>query len=158
MLLPALRAVATDVVDVHLPALGGLHRFAFVALRKQFAFQARQVAAALWGTNALARVKFLVLVDDDVDVHDVPRVLDRVGANVAPERDVFSFDGPAYGNETAGHDNAMSRHLALDATAKWPGEQSSASPGALDAGEAIRQHVTARWAEYQIESSRLVRA
>jgi 4-hydroxy-3-polyprenylbenzoate decarboxylase len=150
MLLPALRSVAPDMVDLHLPALGGRHRYAFASFRKRYPFHARQIAAALWGTEALRFTRFLILVNHDVDVHDVERVLEQVGANAAPERDVFSHDGPAHASDAAGSPR-LARHLAIDATAKVAGEQSAASPGRLDAGDEIRRLVTARWAEYQLE-------
>lgn len=151
MLLPAIRGAAPDVTDLHLPLLGGAHRFAFVSIRKRYPFHARQIAAALWGSESLKFTKFLILVDHGVDVHDVKSVLSHVGAGVAPERDVFSFDGPVHGSDHAAGAAHLGRHLAIDATAKLPGEQSGSWPEPLDAGEEIRQLVTARWAEYRLE-------
>jgi 4-hydroxy-3-polyprenylbenzoate decarboxylase len=151
MLRAALASVAPDVVDLHLPVLGGSHRFAFVSMRKRYPFHARQVAAALWGTEALKFTKFLILVDHGVQVHDLGVVLKHVGANVLPERDVFAFDGPVHGSDHAVGPALLARHLAIDATAKLAGEQPGGWPGALEAGEEIRQLVTARWAEYKLE-------
>ncbi len=152
MILPALRARAPDVVDVHLPPLGASHGFALVAIRKRFAGHARQIAAALWGTDELKFTKFLVLVDHDVDVHDPANVWQRVGANVAPECDLLFFDGPAHGSDHAGTLFPLARHVALDATAKLSSERRGTWPATLDAGEEIRSRVSARWSEYQLES------
>jgi 4-hydroxy-3-polyprenylbenzoate decarboxylase len=151
MLLPALRAIAPDVVDLHLGGFGELNRWAFVAIRKRYPFHARQIAAALWGSTALRFTKFLILVDADVNVQDVKRVLTEVGANVAPERDVFSHDGPAHGSDHANSLAPLARHLAIDATAKILGEQAGNWPAALAASEETRQLVTSRWAEYKLE-------
>ena len=150
MLLAALGTTAPDVVDLHLPLFGGMHRFAFVAMRKRYPFHARQIAAALWGSEALKFTKFLILVDHDVNVHDAGRVVELVGANVAPERDVFPFDGPAHSSDHSSGPAPLGRHLAIDATAKIAGEQSGAWPELLDAGEEVRRQVTARWAEYKL--------
>lgn len=150
MLLPALASVAPDVVDLHLPILGGLHRFAFVSIRKRYPFHARQIAAALWGTESLKFTKFLILVDHDVNVHNLGRVLELVGANVAPERDVFPFDGPGHSSDHAGGPTLLGRHLAFDATAKLAAEQSGTWPEVLDVGEEMRRQVTARWTEYKL--------
>jgi 4-hydroxy-3-polyprenylbenzoate decarboxylase len=155
MLLPAVRGVAPDVVDLHLPALGGRHRYAFVSMRKRYPFHGRQVAAALWGSEALAFTKFLILVNHNVNVHDVRSVLAHVGANVAPERDVFPFAGPAHGSDHAAPSGLTGR-LAIDATDKVAGEQAGDWPERhwperLDAGDEIRRLVTARWAEYQLD-------
>ncbi len=151
MLLPTLRFAAPDIVDLHLPAYGGPHRFAFLSLRKRYPFHARQIASAVWGSAVLKFTKFLVLVDAHVNVHDVPRVLAEMGANVAPERDVFFHDGPAHGSDHANGFAPLGRHVAIDATAKVAGEQSGNWPAPLDAGEEIRQSVDRRWAEYQLD-------
>lgn len=153
MVLPALRTASPDVVDVHLPPAGGPHRFAFVALRKRYPFHARQVAAALWGTEALKFTKFLVLVDQDVNVHEPSRVWELVGANVAPGRDVFHFEGPAHPSDHATGAEPLARHLAIDATAKIDGERQGGWPELLDAGRELREQVSARWAEYQLAVS-----
>ncbi len=78
LLLPSVRTIAPDVVDLHIPMLGGPHRYAVVSFRKTHAHHARQIAAALWGSPSLQFTKFLILVDAEVDVHDVRR---RVGGN-----------------------------------------------------------------------------
>jgi 4-hydroxy-3-polyprenylbenzoate decarboxylase len=153
LLLPAIRAIAPSVVDVDLPAYGGVDRWAFVSIRKTHPFQARQVASALWGSPALRYAKFLVIVDERINVREAQRVFAEVGANVAPERDIFSYDGPA---QPADHANTMAplgRHLGIDATGKIAGEQASAWPAPLAASEEIMQLVTARWEEYKVPSS-----
>ena len=93
---------------------------------------------------------FLVLVDRQVDVHDVAGVLGEVGANVAPGRDTIAYEGPAAAIDPASG-LALGRHLALDATAKIAGEQVASGPAALAAGEEIRQLVDRRWSEYRLE-------
>jgi 4-hydroxy-3-polyprenylbenzoate decarboxylase len=151
MLLPAVRAAAPDVADLHLPAYGGPHRFAFVSIHKRYPFQARQIASALWGSEALKFTKFMILVDARVNVHDTRAVFSEVGANVAPERDVFTYDGPAHGSDHANPLAPLGRHMAFDATSKMPGEQQAAWPAPLATSEEIRQLVTARWEEYRMK-------
>ncbi len=150
LLLPPLRAIAPSLVDLHLPAYGGLDRWAFVSIRKTYAFQARQVASALWGSTALKYTKFLVVVDERVNVNDTPSVLAEVGANVAPQRDVFSYDGPAHASDHANSMAPLGRHLGIDATAKIAGEQSGTWPAPLITSAEIEQRVTARWGEYKL--------
>jgi 4-hydroxy-3-polyprenylbenzoate decarboxylase len=150
MLAAFLRSLTPYITDLSLPVAGGPHGFAVVSFRKRFPFHSRQIAAALWGNDALKFTKVLILVDSDVDVHDVARVATQVGANVAPERDVISFDGPAHATDPAGTLGSLARRLAIDATAKLPGEQSGGCPAPLDAGEETRRQVSARWAEYRL--------
>ena len=84
-------------------------------------------------------------------MHDVPAVLAEVGANVAPERDIFSYDGPAHGSDHANRWRALGRHLAHDATAKIAGEQTGTWPAPLAPSAEISQLVSDRWAEYKLE-------
>jgi 4-hydroxy-3-polyprenylbenzoate decarboxylase len=150
LLLPALRAIAPSLFDLHLPAYGGIDRWAFASIVKTHPFQARQVASALWGSAALRYTKFLILVDQHVNVHDTPRVLAEVGTNVAPERDVFSYDGPAQAADYANSMAPLGRHLGIDATAKIAGEQSGTWPAPMVTSEEIKHLVTARWDEYKL--------
>ncbi len=153
MLLPAVRTTSPDVVDLHLPAYGGLHHFAFVSIRKTHPFQARQAASALWGSAALRFTRFLIVVDAEVNVRDAQQVLSEVGAHASVERDVFSYDGPTHASDSTGP-IALGRHLGIDATTKIAGEQSGAAPQRLSAGEEIIARVTARWAEFKLDAAR----
>ncbi len=141
VLLPALRTIAPGIVDVHLPALGGLHNYAFVSVTQSYPHQARQIASALWGSAALRFIKFLVLLDADVKVRQVRSVLAEIGAHAQPERDFFVYDGPM--------SNApFGRHIGIDATRK------TADHSVPDAGNSngtlaeLEELVTRRWAEY----------
>ncbi len=152
VLLPAIRTLAPGVVDLHLPAFGGLHHYAFVSIAKTYPFQARQVASALWGSAALRLTKFLVLVDADVDVRDVRAVLSEAGANASPECDLFTYDGPT-ASATGGSPRALLvRHVGIDATTKIAGEQSEPTPERLSASAQIDELVSRRWSEYGLDS------
>ena len=109
------------------------------------------MASALWGTAALRNIRFLVLVDADVDVHDVRGVLAEVGAKACRSATCSRYDGPAADGSAGGQD-AVARHMGIDATAKIAGERAAAvSARRLTAGGEIMDLVTARWEEYQIE-------
>jgi 4-hydroxy-3-polyprenylbenzoate decarboxylase len=151
MLLPAVRAIARDVVDLHVPHFGGGHSYAFVALRKRYPHQARQVAAALWGSNMLRAATYVVVVDEGHDVHDVEAVLAAIGQNVAPERDVFWLDAPAHPTTRANTLGGLARHVAIDATAKTPAENPYIPTSGRQITDEVRQLVTARWREYKLE-------
>jgi 4-hydroxy-3-polyprenylbenzoate decarboxylase len=99
---------------------------------------------------ALAAVKFVVVVDPEVDVHDPAEVWRRVGANVDPGRDVFMRDGPAAPADHAFEVPAVGRQMGIDATRKLPGERPIASPAALAATREVAELVERRWQEYGI--------
>ena len=167
VLLPALQTIAPGVVDVHLPTLGGLHHYAFVAVRKTYPHQARQVASALWGSAALRSTKFLVLVAGDTDVRNVQAVLSAMGTSADPACDLFFYDGPASSTSAYDAPGALARHCGIDATTKIPGEPGAAAGGHAEVSAnptvaetarpasdgPIEQRVAQRWSEYGLSAT-----
>ncbi len=78
---------------------------------------------ALWGLGQTSLTKIIIVVDHDIDVHDMDQVIWAVSANVDPQRDVVVVPGthtdhldpatpvPGYGSK-----------LGIDATRKLPEE------------------------------------
>jgi len=84
-------------------------------------------------------------------VHDLRRVLAEAGANVAPERDIFTHDAAAHAADHANTLGALARHVGIDATTKIAGERSENGPPLLTAGEDITRLVTERWNQYNMD-------
>jgi len=76
----------------------------------------------LWGMGQMMFTKYIVVVNDDVDVHNTSEVLFRLCANTDPERDSIFTRGPADVLDHATSDIAMGSKLGIDATKKLPGE------------------------------------
>jgi 4-hydroxy-3-polyprenylbenzoate decarboxylase len=66
--------------------------------------------------------KYIVVVDDDVDVHNTREVLFRLCANTDPQRDSIFTKGPADVLDHATSEIAIGTKLGIDATKKIPGE------------------------------------
>ena len=66
--------------------------------------------------------KYIVVVDDDVDVHNTSEVLFRLCANTDPQRDSLFTKGPADVLDHATSEIASGSKLGIDATKKIPGE------------------------------------
>jgi len=66
--------------------------------------------------------KYLLVVDDDVDVHTTSEVLFRLCANTDPQRDSIFTKGPAEVLDHATSEIAMGTKLGIDATGKLAGE------------------------------------
>jgi len=66
--------------------------------------------------------KYIVVVDDDVDVHSTSEVLFRLCANTDPQRDSIFTKGPADVLDHATSEIAIGSKLGIDATKKLPGE------------------------------------
>ena len=84
--------------------------------------QAYKIMHGLWGMRQMMFTKYIVVVDDEVDVHNTGEVLFRLCANTDPHRDLIFTKGPADVLDHATSEMAMGSKLGIDATKKIPGE------------------------------------
>ena len=120
--LPLLRQTLPEIQDMHLPAAGAFHNFAFIAIEKRYPGHARKVMSALWGLGQMMFSKFIVVFDADVNVQDLNQVLWQWGANVDPRRDALLVDGPVDALDHAAPFPCLGGKIGFDATTKWPEE------------------------------------
>ena len=76
----------------------------------------------LWGMGQMMFTKMIVVVDEDVNVHDTQEVLFRLCANIDPQRDLVFSKGPADVLDHATPSIGFGSKLGIDATHKLPGE------------------------------------
>ncbi len=150
--LPLLQMLIPDIVDYNLPRWGAFHNFCFVRIRKEYPLQARKVASSIWGAGQMMFSKFIVIVDEEVDVHDEQAVMFAVGANVDPRRDTFLVDGPMDVLDHSAPYLAAGSKMGIDATRKIAGEGVVRDwPRLLTMSEEIKRLVDGRWGEYGID-------
>jgi len=148
--LPAIRMSVPELVDYDLPTAGAFHNCVIVSIRKRFPGHARKVMHAVWGLGLLSLSKAVVVVDEDVDVHDYEQVFFRVCANVDPKRDVVLTEGPIDQLDHATTLQSYGGKLGIDATAKGPDEGARAWPPEIEMTAEVRALVDRRWQEYGI--------
>src|SRR5579875_24693 len=120
--LPLMRKQLPEVVDMHMPAEGVFHNLMIVAIRKSYPGHARKVMNAIWGLPGAMFTKCLVVVDDDVDVHNLREVVWKAFNHIDPERDIQFVLGPVDQLEHASRLPNFGSKMGVDATRKWPGE------------------------------------
>lgn len=149
LFLPLVQACLPEVVNLHLPAVGVFHNWAIVSIRKEYPGQARKVMHGLWGLGQLALTKVILVVDAEVNVHDLDEVLWQTWANVDPARDVVVTQGPLDVLDHAPATPGYGGKLGIDATRKWPEEGYPREwPEALTMPKEVRDLVDRRWKEY----------
>lgn len=147
-------AIVTTVVKQLLPeiqamSLGVDRQTIAVSVHKQYPHHARQVVQALWGWGVLKTVKWVIVVDAEVDVTAEADVWREVAVNTQPGRDTVLADGPADYADHATAIRGLGRKIGIDATRKWPEEgHPRAWPERLQPAEDIEELVTQRWREY----------
>ncbi len=122
LFLPILKMNFPEIVDIALPAEGVFHNLVFVSIKKSYPMQAYKIMHGLWGMGQMMFTKYLVVVDDDVNVHNTSEVLFRLCANTDPQRDSIFTKGPSDVLDHATSEIAAGSKLGIDATAKLPGE------------------------------------
>jgi 4-hydroxy-3-polyprenylbenzoate decarboxylase len=122
LFLPILKMTFPELVDLALPAEGVFHNLVFVSIKKSYPMQAYKLMHGLWGMGQMMFTKYIVVVDDDVDVHNTSEVLFRLCANTDPQRDAIFTKGPADVLDHATSELAMGTKMGIDATRKLPGE------------------------------------
>ena len=122
LFLPIFRMNFPEITDIALPAEGVFHNLVFVSIKKTYPMQAFKIMHGLWGMGQMMFTKYIVVVDDFVDVHNTSEVLFHMCADTDPQRDSILTKGPADVLDHATSEIAIGGKLGIDATRKLPGE------------------------------------
>jgi 4-hydroxy-3-polyprenylbenzoate decarboxylase len=120
--LPVFKMNFPELVDMTLPPQGVFHNLVFVSIRKQYPYQAFKVMHGLWGMGQMMFSKYIIVVDEDCDVHDMNEVLFRLCANTDPARDTTVIKNPSDSLDHAPSEQNVGSHMGFDATRKLSGE------------------------------------
>jgi 4-hydroxy-3-polyprenylbenzoate decarboxylase len=118
--LPVIRLVLPEIVDMNLPVSGLFINVGIVSLRKAYPDHPRKVMHALWGLGQMMFVRYLIVVDEDVNVHDLSEVLYRVGLQADPARDFELSRGPVDQLSISNPVPNIGGKVGIDATRKRP--------------------------------------
>ena len=120
--LPLMKLTIPELVDVNLPIEGIFHNLMIVSIRKSYPGQARKVMNAIWSLGQAMFTKCIVVVDEDVDVHDIADVTLKAFNNIDPERDIQFTLGPVDSLDHASRLPDYGSKMGIDATRKWSSE------------------------------------
>lgn len=147
--LPLLKMLIPDILDYNLPMAGVFHNCAFVKIRKEYPQQARRVMHAIWGAGQMAFTRFIVVVDEHVDVHNEQDVLFHLFCNVDPLRDVEIVKGVVDILDHSSLEHGWGGKIGFDATVKTKEEGAIRPwPRQLEMDQKTRELVTRKWREY----------
>ncbi|MCK7536671.1 MAG: UbiD family decarboxylase [Marinilabiliales bacterium] len=81
-LTPIKISMLPEIIDFDLPFVGVAHNLAIVKILKTYPGQAIKVMNSLWGAGQMMFNKVLIVVDQDVDIHDYTEVLKVLEQNM----------------------------------------------------------------------------
>lgn len=147
--LPLIRVFLPEVVDLNLPFEGVFHNCAIVSIKKKYPAHAKKVINAIWGMGQMMFSKYIIVVDDDINIHDLSNLAFYVLSNTDPKRDTIFTEGPTDILDHASSVMAISGKMGLDATRKWKSEGYTREwPQEMTMSKTTEELVTNKWKEY----------
>jgi 4-hydroxy-3-polyprenylbenzoate decarboxylase len=151
--LPMVKLFQPEVVDFSMPAAGWFQGIAIVSIRKRYPGQAKKVMMGLWGLGQLSLTKILIVVDEDIKVHDFNDVIWAVTTRSDPKRDTLIIENtPTDTLDPASPFLNLGSKMGIDATKKTleEGYQRPVQEEAL-VDESTLDLVTKKWNEYGLQ-------
>ncbi|OGB21724.1 MAG: 3-octaprenyl-4-hydroxybenzoate decarboxylase [Burkholderiales bacterium RIFCSPLOWO2_02_FULL_57_36] len=124
--IPLLQKQFPEIVDFYLPPEGCSYRMAVVQMKKAYPGHAKRVMFGVWSfLRQFMYTKFIVVVDEDVNIRDWKEVIWAITTRVDPLRDTTLVDNtPIDYLDFASPVSGLGSKMGIDATNKWPGETS----------------------------------
>jgi len=146
---PLLQKQFPEIADFYLPPEGCSYRMAVVSIKKQYAGHAKRVMFGIWSfLRQFMYTKFIVVVDDDIDVRDWKEVIWAITTRMDPVRDTLLVENtPIDYLDFASPVSGLGGKMGLDATNKWPGETNREWGTPIVMDEAVKAKVDAMWGE-----------
>ena len=121
---PILQKQFPEIVDFYLPPEGCSYRMAVISMKKQYAGHAKRVMLGTWSyLRQFMYTKFVIVVDDDVDVRNWQDVIWAITTRMDPARDLTLLENtPIDYLDFASPVSGLGSKAGFDATNKWPGE------------------------------------
>jgi len=153
LFLPLLQQMMPEVVDYNFPAEGIFQNLVVVAIRKRYPGHAKKVMYGLWGLGHMMMLtRNILVVDADIDVHNLSEVAWTALNNVDAGRDLVLAPGPVDALDHAAPLPALGTKLGIDATRKSAEEGYLREwPGPIVMSDEVKQAVTQRWQEFGLD-------
>ncbi len=122
--IPILQKQFPEIIDFYLPPEGCSYRMAVISMKKQYAGHAKRVMFGTWSyLRQFMYTKFVIVVDEDVDVRNWQDVIWAITTRMDPARDLTILENtPIDYLDFASPVSGLGSKVGFDATNKWPGE------------------------------------
>ncbi len=146
---PLLTKQFPEIVDFYLPPEGCSYRLAVVSLRKEYPGHAKRVMFGIWSyLRQFMYTKFIIVVDEDVDVRNWKEVVWALTTRTDPARDTLVVENtPIDYLDFASPVAGLGSKMGIDATCKWPGETQRQWGRTITMDPQVRRRVDEIWGE-----------
>ncbi|MDD3267223.1 MAG: 4-hydroxy-3-polyprenylbenzoate decarboxylase [Burkholderiales bacterium] len=121
---PLIQKQFPEIIDFYLPPEGCSYRLAIVSIKKQYAGHSKRVMLGIWSyLRQFMYTKFIIVVDEDVNIRDWKDVIWAITTRVDPIRDTTMIDRtPIDYLDFASPISGLGSKMGIDATNKLHGE------------------------------------
>jgi 4-hydroxy-3-polyprenylbenzoate decarboxylase len=122
--IPILQKQFPEIIDFYLPPEGCSYRMAVISMKKQYPGHAKRIMLGTWSyLRQFMYTKFVIVVDDDIDVRNWQDVIWAMTTRMDPARDLTILENtPIDYLDFASPVSGLGSKVGFDATNKWPGE------------------------------------
>ena len=145
--IPLLTQQFPEITDFWLPPEGCSYRIAVVSICKAYPGHAQRIMMGIWSfLRQFIYTKFVIVVDDDINVRDWKDVMWAISTRMDPVRDVTLIQNtPIDYLDFASPESGLGGKLGMDATNKMPPETHREWGKKIEMDDAVIKAVTEKW-------------
>ncbi len=149
---PLLQKQFPEIVDFYLPPEGCSYRLAVVSMKKQYPGHAKRVMMGVWSfLRQFMYTKFVIVVDDDVNIRSWDDVIWAITTRMDPIRDTVLIDNtPIDYLDFASPVSGLGSKMGMDATNKMKGETQRKWGSTISMSDEVKARVDKIWDELEI--------
>jgi 4-hydroxy-3-polyprenylbenzoate decarboxylase len=149
---PILQKQFAEISDFYLPPEGCSYRLAVVSMKKQYPGHAKRVMLGIWSfLRQFMYTKFIIVVDEDINVRDWKDVIWAMTTRMDPARDTTIIENtPIDYLDFASPVSGLGSKIGFDATNKLAGETDREWGQPIVMDEKIKQRIDDIWGELNI--------
>ncbi len=150
--IPILQKQFPEIIDFYLPPEGCSYRMAVISMKKQYAGHAKRVMLGTWSyLRQFMYTKFVIVVDEDIDVRNWQDVIWAITTRMDPARDLTILENtPIDYLDFASPVSGLGSKVGFDATNKWPGETTREWGKTIEMTDEVIKRVDEIWDSLQI--------
>ncbi|MDF3055191.1 MAG: 3-octaprenyl-4-hydroxybenzoate decarboxylase [Gammaproteobacteria bacterium] len=147
LFIPLLQKQFPEIVDFYLPPEGCSYRVAVVSMKKRYAGHAKRVMMGVWSfLRQFMYTKFVIVVDDDINVRNWKDVIWALSTRLEPGRDMTIIDNtPIDYLDFASTRSGIGSKVGFDATNKWPAETDRRWGEVIQMDDAVKKKIDDMW-------------
>ena len=150
---PLLQKQFPEVQDFYLPPEGCSYRMALVSMKKKYPGHAKRVMMGIWSfLRQFMYTKFIVVVDEDIDIRQWEDVIWAITTRMDPSRDTVLIENtPIDYLDFASPVSGLGSKMGLDATNKYEGETNRAWGKPIEMSAEVKKRIDELWDDLGIQ-------